>query len=174
MAKKKYDKTIDMDFDNKKTVRGSYTKSNPKIEKSCGVIVFRDCERSREFILLKYPEGHWDLPKGHVEKGESEKKTARREFTEETGINELEVFEGFREHITYTFYAAFPNLKGWIQKTVVFFVGRTSSCDEAQLSHEHHDFLWLPENEALEKLTYDNVKEIFKSALNFLRTKPLR
>ena len=170
MGKKKYDKTMNMDFDNKKTTRGGYTKLRPKIEKSCGVIVFRDCERGREFLLLKYPEGHWDLPKGHVEKGETEKATARREFTEETGIRELEILDGWREHLTYTFYANFPNLRGWIRKTVVFFVGRTHACATTELSHEHDDFLWLKEDEALKTLTYDNVREIFSSALSFIRS----
>ena len=163
------DDTLNMEFDNVKTTTGGYTKENPKIEKSCGVIVFRDCEGGREFLLLKYPEGHWDLPKGHVEEGEDEEETAHREFTEETGIEELEILPGFREPLTYKFYANFPNLRGWIQKTVVFFVGRTHSCAVTTLSHEHHDFKWLSEEEALQKVTYDNAREIFAKALSFVR-----
>jgi len=170
MEGKIVDDTLNMEFDNVKTTTGNYTKANPKIEKSCGVIVFRDCEDGREFLLLKYPEGHWDLPKGHVEQGETEEETAHREFTEETGIEELEILSGFREPLTYQFYANFSNLKGWIKKTVVFFVGRTPSCAVTKLSHEHHDFQWLSEEEALKKITYDNAREILAKALNFARS----
>lgn len=169
MGGKKYCKTINMEFDNVKTTTGSYTKSKPKIEKSCGVIVFRDSEKGREFLLLKYPEGHWDLPKGHVEEGETEEATAKREFIEETGIEELTILNGFRDYLTYTFYANFPNLKGWIRKTVVFFVGRTIPSAKTELSHEHNDFVWLSESEVLEKITYDNAREILARALSFIR-----
>ena len=41
-------------------------------EKSCGIVVFHRKDEECEFLLLHYPEGHWDLPKGHVEEGESE------------------------------------------------------------------------------------------------------
>ena len=44
----------------------------PEPEKSCGAVVFREENGVRLYLLLHYAEGHWDLPKGHVEKGESE------------------------------------------------------------------------------------------------------
>lgn len=42
-------------------------------------------------ILFIYRRGHWDLPKGKAEKGETKKKTAIREVMEETGISKLEI-----------------------------------------------------------------------------------
>lgn len=169
------DTSKDMKFDNAKNTGIVYTKENIKIEKSCGVIVFRDCERDgkkkqREYLLLKYPEGHWDFPKGHVEEDESEIETAHREFTEETGITELEFLDGFREPLTYEFYANFDNLKGWVRKTVVFFAAETHACAAATLSHEHHDFVWLPEEEARKKITYNNAREIFDKAVAFAKS----
>ena len=53
-------------------------------EKSCGAVVYRMEKGRRLYLLLHYCEGHWDLPKGHVEAGESEEQTARREISEET------------------------------------------------------------------------------------------
>lgn len=37
-------------------------------------------------LLMIYSRGHWDLPKGHVEVGESGREAALREVEEETGI----------------------------------------------------------------------------------------
>ena len=47
-------------------------------------------------LLLQYPQGHWDLPKGHVEDDDVDKHaTAARELAEETGISEIEFVTGF-------------------------------------------------------------------------------
>jgi bis(5'-nucleosidyl)-tetraphosphatase len=131
-------------------------------EKSCGIIVVRDAEQT-QYLILHYPNGHWDLPKGHVEKGEEEHDTARRELEEETGISDIEFVDGYREAISYKY-----RRRGKISnKQVVFFLARTSK-SEIQLSHEHQDFLWLPYEKALAKLTFDNARNIVKRAKEFL------
>ena len=53
--------------------------------KSCGVLVFRD-EPSLSFLLMEHTQ-RLDLPKGHVDPGESEIECALRELEEETGID---------------------------------------------------------------------------------------
>ena len=45
-------------------------------EKSCGFVVYREEKGKIYFLILKYPKGHFDLPKGHVENTEEEKETA--------------------------------------------------------------------------------------------------
>ncbi len=40
----------------------------------------------RRFLLMRHPR-RWDLPKGHVDEGEDFQTAARRELTEETGID---------------------------------------------------------------------------------------
>ena len=58
-----------------------------KREKSCGAIVFRKNGSSYDIVLLRHKfGGHWSFPKGHVELGENEFRTATREVKEETGI----------------------------------------------------------------------------------------
>lgn len=54
-------------------------------------------------ILLIYRRGKWDLPKGHLERGESMQECAKREVMEETGISDLKVrkYIGITRH-TYT------------------------------------------------------------------------
>jgi bis(5'-nucleosidyl)-tetraphosphatase len=60
----------------------------PKL-KSCGVLCFRR-EPEPSFLLIKQPK-RWDVPKGHIHKGESEQECALREMNEETGIQREQV-----------------------------------------------------------------------------------
>ena len=54
------------------------------METSCGVVLIN----LGSILLLEYPQGHWDFPKGHLEEGdESRQAAARRELEEETGID---------------------------------------------------------------------------------------
>jgi 8-oxo-dGTP pyrophosphatase MutT (NUDIX family) len=132
-------------------------------EKSCGAVVFRGDGPARRYLLLHYEEGHWDLPKGHVERGEDEKATARRETREETGIDDLVFLSGFRERMEYV-YKREGRL---MHKEVIFFLGRTET-EKVTLSDEHVGFEWLPYEDALERLTFGNAKDLLKAAHAFL------
>jgi 8-oxo-dGTP pyrophosphatase MutT (NUDIX family) len=140
-----------------KLCRGSFGMGSG--EKSCGAVVFREENGVRLYLLLHYEEGHWDLPKGHVEPGESEEQTARREVAEETGIRRLEIVPGFRRTISYTFARGGRA----VRKNVVFFLAKTSTANVA-LSGEHIGFAWLPYGEALRRITYANARSVLKGA----------
>ena len=57
-------------------------------EKSCGGIVYRKFHGNTEILLIKHVKsGYWSFPKGHVENGETEEETAKREIKEETGLS---------------------------------------------------------------------------------------
>ena len=133
-------------------------------EFSAGIIVYAQRNNKREYLLLHYTAGHWDFPKGHIEKGESKQEAALRELKEETGL-EATIIDGFEESFEY--WHRLPKTKELAHKTVYFFVGEASSAN-VTLSHEHIDFAWLPYEDALEKLTYDNAKEVLKRAHVFI------
>lgn len=128
-------------------------------EKSSGIIVFTE-DGDRLYLLLHYAAGHWDFPKGHIESGESETKAARREAEEETGLSEVDLIDAFREKIGYFFKRGGKT----VHKDVVFFLGRTTSHAKVHLSYEHIGYEWLPYDEALERLTYDNAKGLLRKA----------
>ena len=46
---------------------------------------------NQERLLCIYRRGSWDLPKGKIDDGESERAAALREVREETGLHQLEV-----------------------------------------------------------------------------------
>lgn len=131
-------------------------------EKSCGMVLFRETEGERLYLILHYPNGHWDLVKGHVEPGESEQETAARELEEETGIKQFEFIDGYREQIAYKYIKdGKPS-----NKEVIFFLAKTDETN-VQVSHEHHDFLWLNYEDALNKITFENAKNLLRKAHDF-------
>ena len=133
-----------------------------KEEISAGIILFNEIG-DKEFLLLNYPSKHWDFVKGKMEKDETPHETALRETKEETGISDVEFIDGFKEEIEYYFYA--DNQE--IHKKVIFFLGKTKTMDII-LSHEHLDFIWLNFDDALEKITYKNAKNLLKKSRKFL------
>ena len=60
--------------------------------RSCGVLVFQTCENSnqKQFLLMKH-KNRWDLPKGHVDPGETQLECALRELHEETAIQDTDI-----------------------------------------------------------------------------------
>jgi 8-oxo-dGTP pyrophosphatase MutT (NUDIX family) len=70
--------------------------------KSCGAVVYRISAEEIEFLAIKSKgDEHWVIPKGHVEKGESEEETAKREVFEEAGLNVI-LLDGLRTRVEYT------------------------------------------------------------------------
>ncbi|MEM5828195.1 MAG: NUDIX domain-containing protein [Candidatus Aenigmatarchaeota archaeon] len=129
---------------------------------SCGAIVFYKENDKIEFLLLKYPN-YWGFPKGEKEENESEIETARREIKEETNLD-VEFIPGFRREYEYSFW-----LKGkLIKKKAIFFLARAKSKD-VKISWEHEDFKWLPYEEALKTLGYEQDKENLKAAYEFIK-----
>lgn len=117
----------------------------------------------RLYLLLHYESGHWEFVKGKIEKGEEDKDTVVREAREETGITDLNFVFGFREKIEY-FYRREGQT---IHKEVIFFLAETKA-RVVKLSHEHIGFDWLPYEDAMARLTFDNAKNILKKTVAFL------
>jgi len=132
-------------------------------QKSAGIVLFRIASNKNEFVLLNYPQGHWDFVKGKVEEGETTHETALRETKEETGISDIEFIDGFEESVEYNF--KFKNED--IHKTVVFFLAKTNE-KNITLSHEHNDFVWLEYDDALKKTTFRNAKNVLSKTNEFL------
>ncbi len=139
------------------------------IEKSAGAVIFRKEGGKIYYLLLHYPSNakspreYWDFPKGHIEKGEKIEETVKREVEEETGLKDIKLIEGFKEWIKYFFKFKEKN----IFKIVTFFLAETKT-KEVKVSFEHIGFKWLPYEEAIEKLTFKNAKEILKKANEFI------
>lgn len=106
--------------------------------KSCGFIVMRT-EPQLGFLLMQKPS-RYDLPKGHIEPGETELECAIRELYEETGIEAkiLQLDEIFR--FTTTYQTRYQQ-----QKTIVIFLGWLQQEVVIKLS-EHSGYTWIEWN----------------------------
>jgi 8-oxo-dGTP pyrophosphatase MutT (NUDIX family) len=127
-------------------------------------LVYREADDRRDYLLLHYPGGHWDFPKGHMEKGESEEQTAIRELKEETGIDSVVLHDGFRHLIRYRFRSSRGRT---VDKQVVFFCGRVDE-NRLQLSHEHQGYAWVTLAEAKQKVTFANARKLLDKAEAYL------
>ncbi|NLZ29481.1 MAG: NUDIX domain-containing protein [Methanomicrobiales archaeon] len=128
-------------------------------EKSYGAVVFRRYAAGVQYLILQYGAGHWDLVKGHGERGESERETVLRELEEETGIARAEFIPGFREGIHYFF----QRRRRTVYKEVVYYLVEVPD-EEVVLSDEHIAYQWLPYEEALEAITFGNSKQVVEKA----------
>ena len=130
---------------------------------SAGAILFRDTRGRREYLLLKSRPGDWEFPKGGIEGEEELQQTAIREVTEEAGIEDFRLLDGFRQDYDYVFEAGGDT----IHKTVHLFVARSFEAS-AELSKEHRDMQWRDYEQAINTITQDGPREILRDAHEFL------
>ena len=132
------------------------------METSCGVVLVN----LGSILLLQYPQGHWDLPKGHVEKDDDDNyETAKRELKEETGISELSFIENFEYRTEYQF-----KHKGKRKSKQVYWYIATTEEISINLSKEHHNYVWLDWELAIEQATHTETKELIKTAYGFMKS----
>lgn len=132
-------------------------------EKTCGAVIYTGKGKDRRYFLIKNNSGHIGFPKGHVEYGESETDTALREVFEECGLK-VKLSDNFREE--YTFRTLDDTIK-----TSVFFAGEFDITDTVVIQQEEVIGDWLLDYEsAMEKLNWEQDKEILKKAEAFLNS----
>lgn len=138
-------------------------------EKSAGAVIFRKEKGKIYYLLLHYPSSsrsqkdYWDFSKGHIEKGEKELETVKREVEEETGIKDLKFIKGFKEWIKYFFKFKGEN----VFKIVTFYLAETKT-EEIKISPEHIGYQWLLYEQAIEQLKFKNAKDILRKANQFV------
>ncbi len=132
-----------------------------KMEKSCGAVVYREAEGMPQVLVIRHKNGgHWAFPKGHVEAGETEEETARREIWEETGLK-VKLNKGFRKVVTYS-----P--KPRVMKDVIYFAACPSGGRLARQEAEVEDVRWATLSQAIKLITYENDREVLRAFMAFL------
>lgn len=148
------------------------------VEKSAGAVIFyKNPDAKIEYLLLKHRAGHWNFPKGLIEKGEDLKKTAMRECWEETGLEQTELIPDFQETIRFFFKVKYEyqvergfKIGQTVLKFVTYFLLQSKSKD-VKISFEHEDYKWLSFEEAMEMLKkYKNSQEVLKKANEYLKS----
>ncbi len=129
-------------------------------EKSCGAIIYTTVNGERLYLVEQMIDGHWGVPKGHVEENENEEETALREIKEEVGLDVI-IDSGFRSVETYS-----PK-DGFI-KDVVYFVAYSESMDTTMQAEEVRDIRWLKLEEARELIEFESMQDIIIMADTYI------
>lgn len=123
---------------------------------SCGVVPFRKTEGGREYLLLRCYR-NWDFPKGMKDEGESPLSAAKREFTEETGIETVHIVSADLFTETEKYGAG---------KIARYYPGEVSEDAQVKLLPnpvtgvlEHQEFRWVREAEA-QKLLVPRLQKV--------------
>ncbi|MBQ9993741.1 MAG: NUDIX domain-containing protein, partial [Clostridia bacterium] len=133
-------------------------------EKSCGAVIFRKRSGNLEFLLVKNKKGgNWGFPKGHIEMGETEQDTAKREVLEETGLA-ITPIEDFRVLSEY-------HPRGRIFKQVVFFLAEMPEGGEVVPQQAEIDrYIWADYGLAMRTFRFNNDRNVLTKARDRLRS----
>ncbi len=130
-------------------------------EASCGAIVYRIIHGEIRFLLIKNKRSaNWGFPKGHIERGETEKDTAYREVLEEAGIR-IQFLPEFRFKSEYS-------IQGKIEKKVIIFLATTEDTTTIIQREEIEEYLWLKFDKAMASLKFPNDKTMLRKANEYL------
>lgn len=133
-------------------------------EFSFGIIPVIRAGESYKFLLIQHNAGHWSFPKGHAELGEAPLETAKREFTEETGIDNYDVIDNVTFSETYNLTREGICYK----KTVVYFIAFVKGTDVVIQEDEVQNFKWASYYEALQAITFSESQNLLKKSMDFL------
>lgn len=127
-----------------------------------GIVVGTD----GRIVIVNQNRDSWSLPKGHVETGEDDETTARREITEETGLTDLTLVRKLGE------YSRFKIGKGGIGddgsefKTLVFFLFTTPQTALKPIDPQNPEAIWIDRADLAKHLTHPKDQEFFSGIID--------
>ena len=134
-------------------------------ETSAGGVVLRREGGTARFLLIRDSYKNWGFPKGHLEPGEPPAEAARREVTEETGLEDL-VLHGPIKVIDWYF-----RFRGkTIHKYCHFFLFESKQGDPVPQEDEGiTECAWHPLDAAQRTISYDNARDVLRRAAEMER-----
>lgn len=111
-------------------------------------------------------DGVWGLPKGTPDEGESLEAAALREVSEETGLM-VEIVKKIGV-VDYWFASNGVRYHKWVHHYLM----RSTGGNVADHDFEYDRVEWLPIDEAIRTLTFDNDKDIVRQVKSELKEAP--
>lgn len=136
-------------------------------ESTAGGVVWRRNETTNdiEILLIQDPKERWTIPKGHIEEGENARETAEREIREETGLQQMTVMMWLGK-INFR-YRRQNSLV--LMSTQIYLVQAQGDTNNLKKEDFMNDIEWMPANDALEKVEYDDIGKIILIGLKNIR-----
>lgn len=112
------------------------------------------------FLLIRDSYQNWGFPKGHLESGEPPAEAARREVTEETGLEDLQLHGPIK---VIDWYFRFRGKT--IHKYCHFFLFESKRGEPVpQVDEGITEIAWHPVEDALGTISYDNARDVLLRA----------
>jgi ADP-ribose pyrophosphatase YjhB (NUDIX family) len=126
---------------------------------SAGGVVLREGAEGTEVVICgRDSDGVWGLPKGTPDEGESLEEAAVREVTEETGLK-VEIVKKVGV-VEYWFARNGVRYHKWVHHYLM----RSTGGNTADHDAEYDQVKWLPVEEAVRTLTFDNDRNMVRKA----------
>jgi len=137
-------------------------------EPTAGGIIFRhaaDKPSVIEILLIQDSKGRWTIPKGHIEEGEKPTQTAEREIREEVGLQEMKILDWLGK-INFRYRR---NNSLVLMTTEIFLVQALGDTNKIKPEKWMTSLAWLPAQDALEKIEYDDIGKLILLGLKKIR-----
>lgn len=122
------------------------------------------------YLLHQIVRDEWILPKGGIEKGEDEITAAKREIQEETGYQNIEIILQ-KPLYTHQYSFTHPNTGEKIEKTVTFYLFKLLDDNlkaTKEMSAEHLEGKWFTLEEAMQQVTFDDLRIVLEKVQEHL------
>ncbi len=130
-----------------------------------GILVYGYRGRDRVFLFLQ-GKGHWDFPKGHIEKGETSLQCAIRETKEETGLD-IDPDKYFMHEMTFWYQENGEK----VNTSLKVYLGMIDDISTSIKLTEHSGFKWFTFTEAMDSDLFENQKQLLVHANTYINKK---
>jgi 8-oxo-dGTP pyrophosphatase MutT (NUDIX family) len=131
-----------------------------------GVIFRRDKETQKlEILLIQDAKDRWTIPKGHVEPNEEPKQTAEREIREETGLQQMKVFNWLGK-------VSFRYRRGQtlvLMTMHIYLVQALGDTNKLEPEDWLNDIKWFASGAAIDKIAYDDIGKLILVGMKKIR-----
>ena len=134
-----------------------------------GVIFRRNNQDEVEFLLYQDARDRWTIPKGHVEPGETAMEAAKREVTEESGLEKISIC-GWLGKVNFR-YRRVDKLVLISQQ--VYLVKALDPNEKPKKEDWMNGLKWFSFHDALDEVEYEDIGKLIMLAMKRIRQENL-